>query len=341
MKKIFPAQANSEIKHPHPGFVMKHLKIVLAILVSGFFLWFSVSKVEWDKIKLALLHIQPVWLLVYALLMSLAVALRGWRWYVALNRNHNPGFMNTFWCTWIGYMGNNIFPGRAGELLRAIYLGRASGLRKSLVLATALIERIIDAGILLLLALVMLSLIPILPEKIRASFLIVLPFFLLAILMVMTAPLYEKLIHRILKIIPINQSIKDRIISLLEGLLSGVKVFYHYKTLIPFLLITFVIWSLDSLAFMSLASSFSSTLQFSQSLVFIAALAFASSLPSTPGYVGVYQSVAVTILPFFLIEVNTAFLIVTMHQAVFLLVSVIMGGTGFMKLRKKRPLPDE
>lgn len=320
---------------------MKYLKLAIAILVSAVFLWFSLSKVEWVKLKQTLILMKVQWLLAYASVMGLAVSLRAWRWFVALNRNHSPGFSNTFWCTWIGYMGNNIFPGRAGEILRAIYLGKASGIRKSLVLATALIERIIDAGILLLMALIILTLIPMLPEKLRASFLIVLPIFLIVILLVMTAPLYEKLIHKIIKFIPLGTKPREKMFSLAEGLLSGVKVFYHYKTLIPFLLTTFIIWCFDAIGFMALASSFSANLQFAQSLVFIAALAFASSLPSTPGYVGVYQSVAVTILPLFFIEVNTAFLIVTVHQTVFLFLTLIMGGLGMIKLRSKKMIAAE
>ena len=50
----------------------------------------------------------------------------------------------------IGYMANSLLPMRIGELVRSYYLSKESNISKSSVLATILVERVLDAVTLLL-----------------------------------------------------------------------------------------------------------------------------------------------------------------------------------------------
>ena len=43
-----------------------------------------------------------------------------------------------------GYLGNNILPARAGELVRAAYLARKNNISASYALAVGLVERLMD-----------------------------------------------------------------------------------------------------------------------------------------------------------------------------------------------------
>jgi len=49
----------------------------------------------------------------------------------------------------IGYMGNNIYPARAGEVLRAVVLKRRAGVSVSASLATVIVERVFDGVVML------------------------------------------------------------------------------------------------------------------------------------------------------------------------------------------------
>jgi uncharacterized membrane protein YbhN (UPF0104 family) len=51
--------------------------------------------------------------------------------------------------TTIGYMGNNVYPARAGEVLRAVILKRKEGVSVSASLATIIVERIFDGVVML------------------------------------------------------------------------------------------------------------------------------------------------------------------------------------------------
>jgi glycosyltransferase 2 family protein len=59
--------------------------------------------------------------------------------------------------TAIGYMGNNIYPARAGEVLRAVILKRREGVSVSASLATIIVERIFDGVVMLAFVFVNLS----------------------------------------------------------------------------------------------------------------------------------------------------------------------------------------
>ena len=51
-----------------------------------------------------------------------------------------------FRATAVGFMANNIYPARAGEFVRAWYLGRETGADAAAVLATVVVERVIDSA---------------------------------------------------------------------------------------------------------------------------------------------------------------------------------------------------
>ena len=44
----------------------------------------------------------------------------------------------------MGYLANNVLPARLGELVRAHYLGRRTGVSRSAILGTIVVERVVD-----------------------------------------------------------------------------------------------------------------------------------------------------------------------------------------------------
>jgi uncharacterized protein (TIRG00374 family) len=50
----------------------------------------------------------------------------------------------------IGYMGNNVYPARAGEVIRAYVLRRREGVSISASLATIIVERVFDGLVMLI-----------------------------------------------------------------------------------------------------------------------------------------------------------------------------------------------
>jgi uncharacterized protein (TIRG00374 family) len=71
----------------------------------------------------------------------IAVWVRAWRWHYLLRPLKKIKTSSMFPVVAIGYMGNNIYPYRAGELLRAAVLKRREGIPISASLATIIVER--------------------------------------------------------------------------------------------------------------------------------------------------------------------------------------------------------
>ncbi len=318
--------------HKH---TLASLKLVIAFGVSGICLYYSVRNLEITAIvnELASMQILPVFLA--ALISIAALTMRAWRWHEVLRRERDFAFSNTFWANAVGYLANNVLPARAGEVIRSVMLGLSAGIRKSLVLATALTERMLDAAVLLLLAWLMLFFTADLPPSFRKIWTVVLPVVLSTVVVAFVAPFMQGFCVRCIRWLPFGDPFNGSLEKFLAGMLDGVRVFHHPWFLGKFLLLTLVIWCMDATLFVVLVSAFGASLSLPQSIIFVAIIGFASSVPSTPGYVGVYQAIAVALLPVFGIKETQAFLSISFFQVMFLGVTLGLGGAGWVIMQKR------
>ena len=75
---------------------------------------------------------------------------RTWRWHYLLRPLKSVPLGRLFPIVVIGYMGNNIYPARIGELVRAYVLKRKEEVSVSASLATVIVERIFDGVVMLI-----------------------------------------------------------------------------------------------------------------------------------------------------------------------------------------------
>jgi uncharacterized membrane protein YbhN (UPF0104 family) len=88
-----------------------------------------------------------VWMAAAAAFYACATLLRGERWHRILERSDSSvRRSDSYGLTTVGYMGNNVLPARAGEMLRVVILSRRSGLGKRALLGTVVAERMLDAA---------------------------------------------------------------------------------------------------------------------------------------------------------------------------------------------------
>ena len=311
------------------------LKIIITLGISAACLYFAARKIDIQKILIDLKSLQVGYVALAAAVSATALSIRAFRWHQVVRREKQFPFSTTFWATAIGYLANNILPARAGEVIRSVILGLGSGIRKSLVLATALTERIIDAGVLLLMALVMLQFTDKFPASIRDSWSLLLPVVIIVLLAVFLSPFIEGFLHKIPSVLPANAGIREKLRALISGMLDGVRVFHNIRLLMVFLFASVLIWFIDASVFMLLALSLGSDLTVPQAIIFAAAIGFASSIPSTPGFVGVFQAVAVLLLPIFGIAADRAFLLVSLMQLMGLTITGILGGIGWVVMQRR------
>jgi uncharacterized protein (TIRG00374 family) len=86
------------------------------------------------------------WLAAAAVLYALTTLLRGERWHRILHLSGNEGRRSdSYALVTVGYMGNNVLPARAGEMLRVMLLSRRTGAGKRALFGTVVAERLLDA----------------------------------------------------------------------------------------------------------------------------------------------------------------------------------------------------
>jgi uncharacterized membrane protein YbhN (UPF0104 family) len=117
---------------------------VVSVLAIGGCVWWA-SKQEAPTFPTGAGHIAllAVGVLVYAV----ATAIRGGRWDSILRYLHvRHDRTDAYALTVVGYMGNTVLPARGGEVLRIFLLAERSHAKRREVLGSILTERLLDAG---------------------------------------------------------------------------------------------------------------------------------------------------------------------------------------------------
>lgn len=135
---------------------MKRWYVWVGVLISAVFLYLAFRKVDFSQVWVYLRQAQWGWALLGLVFYFLGVLLRAFRWQVLLKPLKILPVKKLFSIVAIGYMGNNVYPARAGELLRSVLLKQKENIEISASLATIVVERLFDA--LVILGLVILNL---------------------------------------------------------------------------------------------------------------------------------------------------------------------------------------
>lgn len=95
----------------------------IGVAISIVLLFLALRGIRFDEFALAMQRANPLWLLPGIAFYLLTVIARAWRWAYLLRPLKALSVGQVFPIVVIGYMGNNIYPARIGELLRATCCG--------------------------------------------------------------------------------------------------------------------------------------------------------------------------------------------------------------------------
>lgn len=131
------------------SWLKKHWKFWLGVAISSVFLYSAVRDLKWDDFWVAIKTANYLWLIPGVAIYFVGVWIRAWRWHYLLRPLKPISTNKMFPVVTIGYAGNNIFPARAGEVIRAVVLKRRENVSISASLATIIVERIFDAVVMM------------------------------------------------------------------------------------------------------------------------------------------------------------------------------------------------
>ena len=310
---------------------------MLSSLLAGVLLYFSVRHTDWSRVWRTIAAAQWRYLAAAAAFVTFSFFVRALRWRILLNAETWFSVGTVFWANMAGYLGNNFLPARAGELIRTYLISNRSSLSKTYVLTTALGERLMDViALVLWSSLVLLNVEP-KPrwiEDLSRTMAIVAGAGAVAI---MVLPHTGGLVENLLRRIPLPEGLRNRLVRLAEQILLGLRAFHNWGRFTGFVLLTVVIWMSDAFGVMAGARALGITISFRVALLLLTALGLGSALPSTPGYVGIYQFVAVTVLTPFGVGRDEALAYILVAQAMTSVVMLALGLPGLYRLQRATP----
>jgi len=310
---------------------------LIALLLAGVLLYFSLRGIEWKAVGHILGRADLRLVALVAAMVTAGLFLRAVRWRVLLQAQGHVDVSTAFWATAAGYFGNNFLPARAGELVRTMMVSSRCGLGKMFVLTTALSERLCDAITLVVISSVVLLTLAVRPGWFDHA---ARPFAILglgAALAIAVLPKLEGLLRHLLGLLPISPTLRDKLRHAMEQILIGIRSFHDPGRLLRFLSLTMVIWFGDAIGVMAGMKALGMSVSFPLALLLITGLGLGSALPSTPGYVGIYQFVAVSVLTPFGFSRTDAIAYILLAQALQYVVITFWGLIGFTRSRRITP----
>jgi uncharacterized protein (TIRG00374 family) len=285
-------------------------------------LYYSLRGIEWGTVGSLLGRAHLSWVALYCLGSSAALFLRAYRWRILLRAAGEVSVSTAFWATAAGYFGNNFLPARAGEVVRTMMISSRAGLSKTYVLTTALSERMADA-----IALVIISSLVLLSLPAQAGWLAhaAKPFAAVGmggVLAIAILPWLEPFIHKLIGPCPIPTGVRERLSHLIAHIVHGIRSFHEPKRIAGFLSLTCAIWCIDAMGAIFIAHALGLSLSIALAFLLITGLGLGSALPSTPGYVGIYQFVAVKILTPAISKTDAIAYILLLQAASYIVVTV-------------------
>ncbi len=265
--------------------------LLLGIPASILLLYFAVRRVDINQTIIILLETNYIYLFPAMLAVAMDISLRALRWKVLLSPLKKCRYRNILSITFIGFFANNILPMRAGELVRLFMLGEKEKISKSSTIATLILERILDVVAILLILSATFFIFPY-PENIKKVCFIVFFIFISVTVFFYGLMFFKantlKLLNIILKILPFK--IKSKIEHILESFIDGLEILKKTPHLFLTIIISLLVWLMNATVFFLIARGMNiQAIHFSGAIFMTAVIALGISVPSSPGFIGIYE----------------------------------------------------
>jgi glycosyltransferase 2 family protein len=262
-----------------------------------------------------------------------AVWVRAWRWHYLLKPIKSISTQTMFPVTAIGYMGNNIYPARAGEVLRAVILKRREGVPVSASLATIIVERIFDGVVML--AFVFINL----PELAKvtgnsgflgniqqvaiygtAAFAVALIIFLLAAMFpTVTVKIGQWFIDRVLPL-----RFREKVTGVMHKFLDGLASLRSPLNILMVFVTSVIIWLFETLKYWFVMHAFGFSVSFFALMLMNGIVNLATTIPSAPGYIGTFDGPGIAVLTAYGVNQATAAgYTLTLHAALWIPITLL------------------
>lgn len=298
------------------------------IIISVVALYFAFKNVPLAELFNYLASINYLWVLPAVVVSFLSFMLRAWRWRIILESEKIISVWRAYHPMIIGFMINCVLPGRLGEVARPVILQKEEKIPFTTGLATVVAERVFDISILLILFMLTVGMFQIDPdqnvafgsyqlnlETLQTVFNGLLKFGALLIVGIALFSIgkFRKIIYRVVMYTPellffagekfksaVRKKICEPAVNILKNIARGFTLIRYPKKVLACVVLSVLIWALAAFSYylFSLGSP-GVNLTYLEMTTVMVIVCFFISLPSVPGWWGLWEAGGVFALSLF------------------------------------------
>ena len=270
---------------------MKKLIIICTGIFISFLLLYGISsRVIIEDVVSAIHDTNKLWIFIAVCFYTLALLLRSERWYLLLKNDFIETRFRILRVVIIGYAMNCIFPIKIGEIGRPILLASKNKIKIPLIVGTVFVERLMDIVVLSLLFLFgAAASLDIIIDEFGLKSIVVPLILILLVLIIFICSIYLninfKLNNRKIKIPFVLPNLIDKF----HGFIDGVTVWKHQGYFISSIIVTFLSWFFEAIAYWSIGVSFNIDMTISQFFLVLWAATFGFLVPNIGAGIGTFE----------------------------------------------------
>ena len=290
----------------------KWAHVLVGVALALALLWWMFSGTDWKEVFQAIRGVNPWWITLALAAIMVSFFTRVQRWSYIVRTAHPASFREMFSATQIGFLANFVLPARAGELIRALALGRLTRLPFGKCLAFVALDRVTDIfGLVAVLIVSALAFHPVarivVPEgadfPVLAEALLepaVIQFTTMAAvagctgLVACFVVLYlnQGLVLRISDALlgRVSQTLAQRVHHLIVHFSDGLHIFRSFGDMAKSVSFSLVTWALFVVAYGAIMLAFHLAPPWYAPFILLSLLAAAISMPGAPGFVGQFHA---------------------------------------------------
>jgi glycosyltransferase 2 family protein len=310
---------------------------VFGIVLGMLTLYLATRNVAAGEIEAVFRRIDPSWTAFAVVLYTLTLPVRGVRWWILLAQLSPQRCALVLEATIVGFAANYLLPARLGELLRADYIKRVSGLPRTAAIGSIGIERTVDGlTVVALLAFGVFAL----GTGVSVGRGIVNSIVLIGLLIFGGLTVFFLVVRYTH---PWLATREGHVFQYALAFVGGVRSL-NRRTALPIVGLTALIWVMELAVLQSMLRAFGATLDLGQLVVLGSSLTLSTIAPTAPGFLGSFQFVGGVFLESFGQGRATGIAVVTAMQLFcylpVALAGVVIGAVRWHRLmRVHSPVP--
>lgn len=268
------------------------IQLLIGFGISAIFIYYLLPGLKLQEVGKSLRTANYWWIVPGVAVYFVGLAARTWRWHYMLRHLKPIPLGRLFPVVCIGYFGNNVYPFRAGEVIRSYVLKRKEDVPMMSSLTTVIIERIFDGLVMLLFVFLALPFAPI-PDGYR-DFVAVLTVLLVLATGVFVwmagqprrmARLYSWCAARLLP-----AALRGRVDELFQRFMEGIESLRSPRDVGMIFATSVVVWLMETVKYWFVMHAFDFSVSFLALMLMNGVVNLATTLPSAPGYVGTFDT---------------------------------------------------